>query len=346
MASSLNSSTREIIDLNKILTSNDSTEIQRMQQEFESNGWCFVSLPKELIPTSTLTQELQTFFQSDATKKRYSQFDPIYGYSQVNHKEGLKLLTGSYYGQFANKGLVPRNLIQPLNYLSQAFDAVTKRLIELLDQHCVFQSQPSLSTLIEKADLPLKDEHFGMLDIVSYFNKKNGFKAPENGESTEEVNCVPHYDPGLLSISILSTHEGLQLKDMRRNEWIDGPMESNVGVIWLGEAAVRATENRLKAGIHRVVYPQTAGIRLTMWYEVCTVEQLKNLSSKKQNEVMAAGNVVFRNLPGSKPIAVRNGETRLEFLRRVEMARGLSMSKSVSPHYKLDKHDISYSANM
>ncbi|CAF0789648.1 unnamed protein product [Adineta ricciae] len=285
---------------------------------------------------------LMKFFQSDAAKKRYSQFDPIYGYSQVDHKEGLKLLTGSYYGQFANKGLVPRNLVQPLNYLSQAFDAVTKRLIELLDQHCVFQSQPSLSTLIQKADLPLKDEQFGMLDIVSYFNKKNGFKAPENGESTEEVNCVPHYDPGLLSISILSTHEGLQLKDMRRNEWIDGPMESSVGVIWLGEAAVRATENRLKAGIHRVVYPQTAGIRLTMWYEVCTIAQLESLNYEEQNDAMDVGDVIFENLPGSNPMSVQSGETRLEFLRRVEMANGLSMSKLGPPVYRLEKYNMEY----
>jgi hypothetical protein len=55
---------------------------------------------------------------------------------------------------------------------------------------------------------------FGMLDIVSYFNNKSGFQPPHNGQTIEEVNCVPHYDPGLLSISILSTHEGLQLKNM------------------------------------------------------------------------------------------------------------------------------------
>ncbi len=85
--------------------------------------------------------------------------------------------------------------------------AVTKRLIEILDQHLVFQQQPSLSSLGERADLPLQDEHFGMLDIVSYFNNKNGFQPPHDGQTADEVNCVPHYDPGLLSISILSTHE-------------------------------------------------------------------------------------------------------------------------------------------
>jgi hypothetical protein len=74
----------------------------------------------------------------------------------VNHKEGIKLLTGSYFGKFANKRLVPWTLVQPLNYLCQAWDAVTKRLIGVLDQHLVFQQQSSLSSLIERADLPLQ----------------------------------------------------------------------------------------------------------------------------------------------------------------------------------------------
>ena len=135
----------------------------------------------------------------------------IYGYSEVNHKEGIKLLTGSYFNKCANIGLVPDPMVESLNYLSQVLDAGTKRLIEILDQHSVFKEQPSLSTLSQRADLPLQQAHFGILDIVSYFNNKNGFASSQNGQTTEEVNCVPHYDPGLLSISILSTHEGLQL---------------------------------------------------------------------------------------------------------------------------------------
>ena len=104
-----------------------------------------------------------------------------------------------------------------------------------------------MSNLIKRARLPLKNERLGMLDIVSYFNEKSGFPPPHNGESTEKVNCVPHYDLGLLSISILSTHEGLQLKQMIRAEWIDGPLESSIGVIWLGERASRITKKSIKS---------------------------------------------------------------------------------------------------
>jgi hypothetical protein len=181
-----------------------------------------------------------------------------------------------------------------------------------------------------------------MLDIVSYFNEKHGFAPPLNGQSTEEVNCVPHYDPGLLSISVLSTHKGLQLKETINDEWIDGPVESNIGVIWLGEAAARATDNRLKPGIHRVIYPRKAKTRLTIWYEVCTVEQLRNISGEKKEEVMASGMVTFENLPGSAPIAVRSGEKKLDFLRRVEMAHGLSSSKMGPPTYRLKNHYFAY----
>ena len=341
MSSSSNKS-QTIIDLSKIFDTNDATEIKQMQTEFESNGWCFVSLPKELIPNPDLIKQLTQFFESDNKNSWYSKYSPIYGYSKVNHKEGIKLLTGSYLQEFANKGLIPKTLIEPLNYLSQMLDAVTKRLIEILDQYSVFQQHPSLSNLIKRARLPLRNEHFGMLDIVSYFNDKSGFQPPQNGESTEEVNCVPHFDPGLLSVSILSTHEGLQLKKMLNDEWIDGPLESNIGVIWLGERASRITENRLKAGIHRVIYPQESKHRLTIWYEICTTEQLKSVSDKKTNEIMAGGMVTFDNLPGASPIPVFRNERRLDFLRRFEWSHGLTMTKAPPPQYILPKHDISF----
>ncbi|CAF5127423.1 unnamed protein product [Rotaria sp. Silwood1] len=130
--------------------------------------------------------------------------------------------------------------------------------------------------------------------------KKSGFQPPENGQTTEEVNCVPHYDPGLFSISILSTHKGLQLKNMTNNEWVDGPLEPNIGVI----------------------------------------------CADKKDELMTNGAVAFASMPGSAPITVLPGETKLEFLKRVEMAyHGLSMSKLGPSYYVLEKHTISYPTN-
>ena len=336
------------IDLNKILNGNDANEVKQMQTQLEQNGWCFVTLPKELIPTHRLIDDLKIFFHHNAGNLRFSNSAQIYGYSKVDHKEGIKLLTGSYFQMMVNKGLVPgnRGLAESLNYLSQALDTVTKRLIEILDQHCVFQEKPSLLTLIEKADLPLNEEHFGMLDIVSYFNQKSSSETSNNASSTNEVNCVAHYDPGLLSISILSTFQGLQLQDRSTGQWIDGPLESNLGVIWLGEAASRITNNRLKPGIHRVIYPVEQERRLTIWYELCTTQQLENLSDKNKTEPMPGGTVMFDGLLDAGPIKVLEGETRLQFLKRIEMSRGLSMSKVGSAHYVATKHDFSFTSNI
>jgi hypothetical protein len=75
---------------------------------------------------------------------------------------------------------------------------------------------------------------------------------------------------------------------------------------------------------------------------MCTIEQLRNISADKKDEIMADGIVTFRNLPGLVPITVLPGENKLEFLQRVEMVHGLSMSKMGPPFYALEKHDISY----
>ena len=92
-----------IIDLNKMLNTDDNREIQRMELEFQLNGWCFVRLPLELIPNETLISGLSKFFQMPSgSKDRYSQEVEIYGYSKVNHKEGIKILTEKYFNNFAD----------------------------------------------------------------------------------------------------------------------------------------------------------------------------------------------------------------------------------------------------
>ncbi len=94
--------------------------------------------------------------------------------------------------------------------------------------------------------------------------------------------------------------------------------------------------------IHRVIYPQQEKCRLTIWYEVCTIEQLKSLSDKKKDEPMADGIVTLENILQSPEIVVLLGEKKLDFLKRVEQSFGLSASKSRPPVYKLQKHPISY----
>ena len=126
-----------------------------------------------------------------------------------------------------------------------------------------------------------------------------------DGATTDEVNCAPHYDPWLLSIGGVSTCKGLQLKERSSDQWIDRPTASDVGVIWLGAAAPAHVKNsRLKPGIHRVIYPQTENVRLAIWCEVCTIEQLRNVSQDKGDQVTFDGSL---DLP---PIKVPPGESK------------------------------------
>jgi len=88
------------------------------------------------------------------------------------------------------------------------------------------------------------------------------------------MNCSSHVDPGLLSISLFSTAPGLQFFDPTPNDWIPIPHDKNLGVIWCGDAATRASNGKIKSGIHRVQLDSTATRRVTMWYEMCTSTQL------------------------------------------------------------------------
>ena len=204
---------------------------------------------------------------------------------------------------------------------------------------------------IERADI--SDQC--MLDIAHYFNTNRGpTSAPEVGHDTSEVNCVPHYDPGLFSLSILSTCDGLQLKDQRTNQWIDGPNnsqmdQSNIGAIWLGEAASILTGNRFKAGIHRVTYPRMPHqARLTIWQEVCTKSQIQQLFSQQiqMQPLLRDTQVMLANQPDSKPMIVRpGGETRHEFMRRMEGERGISSSKSGIPYFRVSSPPASQTNN-
>ncbi|CAF3670823.1 unnamed protein product [Rotaria sp. Silwood1] len=84
---------------------------------------------------------------------------------------------------------------------------------------------------------------------------------------------------------------------------------------------------------------------LVVAFEVVAGLVLKNISADKKDELMTNGAVAFASMPGSAPITVLPGETKLEFLKRVEMAHGLSMSKMGPSYYILEKHNISYPTN-
>jgi len=178
---------------------------------------------------------------------------------------------------------------------------------------------PTLSTI----------DKFGMFDIAYYLNDPN-FEGPK------DYNCAPHYDPGLISLSILATTSGLELQTAD-GTWIKGPIYQNnpaLGVMWLGEAAVKASQKRgslpLVAGLHKVSYANLEEKipRLTMWYEICTKDQLM---SNPDGLFLTADNkpaIKVKNIIGADIVVGNTNDTTKDILFKIEKDMGIPMSKS------------------
>lgn len=339
---------RPLVDLEKLFL-DDPLEILRFIQELEANGWCFVRLSQNARLFATqlnhIRESLSAFFTGSQSEKSRYLSPNAFGYTRVNHKEGIKLLSDQQ-GEITSQNPLPKNLNATLQHLSQLMSDLTSRIKPI-----IINAAGADRRATKRADISEQC----MLDIAHYFNTNRGpTSVPEVGHDTSEVNCVPHYDPGLFSLSILSTCEGLQLKDQRTNQWIDGPNnsqvdQSNIGAIWLGEAASILTENRFKAGIHRVIYPRMPHqARLTVWQEVCTTSQIQQLFHQQiqMQTLPHDAQVTLANQPGSKPMVVRpDGETRHAFMRRMEGERGISASKSSRSHFRVSSPPVSQTNN-
>lgn len=317
------------ISMDEVLGGNNEC-IQLMKQEFKAQGWCYVELPKRLvegkdIKLASLPQVFSDFFAQPHEAKAQISVPPKVGYSHTDHKEGLHFHTGIHMSSTR----VPDPYSTPIRALSNTLDSV---VVDLLDEIADSVFGLNKSTLAQKVNLALAyDNHVGMLDIAHYYNKKSMEESPPIGYSTEEVNCVPHYDPGLLTLSFLSTYEGLQLFNPHTQQWHAGPVntapgQENMGVIWLGAAAAQVTKDELKAGVHRVVYSSTTQSRITSWYEVCTLDQINQDLSPPQLK----DTVVLPNLPGSKPLVI---EQEQDSMNAIENYYGIPTSKSMRESY-------------
>jgi len=284
-----------------------------------------VTLPSSFPSCSSILQQVEPFFQKPEEKKTPLEGPYGFGYSSFSHKEGIRVLTGyRLHSDFIGQNLVPEEWKELYQKLASELDKITMQVSLSLSEPLFGRKAPSVA---HRGDLPVAyGPHFGMLDTAYYYNKLT-VEPPPIGTSINDVNCVPHFDPGLLSLSFLSNCEGLQLQD-ENGKWIYGPVntipgQENIGVIWLGEAAVKASKIPLKAGIHRVVYPSTPIPRLTLWYEMCTVKQ----ATEPEDEYINADSVKIPNMPGSKALKVKKGDKKIDILKKIERKRGVPMSK-------------------
>eukprot|EP01122_Echinamoeba_exundans_P013266 TRINITY_DN5761_c0_g1_i1.p1 TRINITY_DN5761_c0_g1~~TRINITY_DN5761_c0_g1_i1.p1 ORF type:complete len:378 (-),score=52.48 TRINITY_DN5761_c0_g1_i1:206-1339(-) len=304
------------------------TAIASLQTQLSTKGWSIVRLPSKLCDenVATLQKHAMDFFATPESEKSKASEKFGFGFSKTNHKEGIRIVSRGE--QIGNN--FPEPLSSDLTAISAACDELSPHIMGILSQK-LFEFT-STDDLAEKANLPSACRPVSMIDIAHYFNNESAIDPPEHGLSVKEVNCVPHIDPGLLSISFLSSAEGLQLHDPVKNVWVSGPnswLESqrNLGVLWLGEAARIASSGNFIPGVHRVIYPKSKGDRLTMWFEICTKTQLEGPAAKFMEEDAEILIPAIKG-PNAKK-KVKKGDKLENVLREVEFDMGVPMSKTL-----------------
>jgi len=343
-----------LVDLQKLLVGS-THEMNRLENEFKTHGWCFIRLPNDNDQLGKriddARSELDRFFTLSEQEKSDFKSSTAFGYSRIDHKEGIKVLVD----QFGSTQQHPQ-LTTQVEQTLQALAVLLRNFTDFLQS--IIYKMPTMVNSPVRNTVSLSP--LTMLDIVNYFNERTGpKKVPEVGLNTHEVNCVPHFDPGLFSLSILSTCDGLQLKDHISEKWIDGPVntrpdERYIAAVWLGEAASLLTQNHFKPGIHRVIYPRTSHqSRLTIWQEVCTIKQIEPLITVSNDaSIYQNGTIVeLANQPESEPMEISSdGQSYNRLMKKVEKERGISMSKSghhyVRPASKTRTNNDSNSSNV
>ena len=292
-----------------------TADTEKLKQELCTKGWTFLTNDNiEHFPYDfkTLATELNNFDQSlfqknDSEKKNFRQvMYPAnrFGFFQTGRKEGYRFMTGNHLKEFSFPGEpFVRNQEEhaidsvPFKKIALACDQLSRKIIDKQGKYLFnIQSEESLSIL------PLmRQDAFGLFDIVKY-NPQGTFSKIFQGIDSQ---VDEHADPGLFSLSLGSTSEGLEMYDIVSKEWIAVPCD--VMVLWCGHAVTEISGGQLIPGVHRV--RATDKKRLTAWYEVCCDEKIKKRAIQMDDE---------------------------EFKREMELwekehSRGISMSKSRRP---------------
>jgi len=278
------------LSLTSILYS-DAHALQTLDNDLCTRGWTFVELPSPLATLVTsCSHELDSFFQQTLDSKLVH-MDNIDGtatdgavfgyYRSEGHKEGLRLLTG---GRLKKKW-IPDSCPNVASLVTELDRTVVQLLTVISDT--VFKVPFSH---LQREDIPLIQDSktgvsFGMLDVAYYTNEKHKVNS-------SKMSVAPHYDPGVLSLNVLSSTKGLQVRDVS-GAWIDCPTGGAVGVIWAGELAQTITKGRVKPGWHQVTYDGSSP-RLSIWIEACTKQQDLESTFHEINKMVAKKDIVLQ----------------------------------------------------
>jgi hypothetical protein len=245
----------------------EEKSLERLRTELVQKGWCRVVMPESLVKViENVKEPLEKFFQLPLDQKEGFKWNYVFGFTSVTHKESFRWLTKDLY----DPSIFPPDCKESLGELSQLMDKVMIDLFKS-SSSVLFNNPDKLGKELDIPLLKSKDVQWSMLDVAYYFN--NSQKFAESSLVVDE-NCAPHYDPGLLSLSILSTHIGLELFDPISQKWIPHTgEEKQIGIIWCGKAAQDASNGLLRPAVHKVIR-QLDKPRMAIWYEICTANQV------------------------------------------------------------------------
>jgi len=269
-----NTKGREAVDLAAVLEG-EAKAVATLHAALVHDGFIVVdfSACKELVEEVKAAKPvLQQFFDQPLdSKSPYSENvrgekdleGTVYGYNYTeNFKEGLRLLSGS---SLDLPKWAPTELHDPLQKLTSRLHQTLLQLLQKVSQE-VFRMK------WENLNVPIvyETKSWAMVDIVSYFNER-----PQVTIGSEPLNVASHFDPGLLSLNVISDQAGLQFK-LRDDTWVDIPVGDTIGVIWTGQYATMLN-SKLAPGVHRVIFPQDSSAphpkRFSVWIEAATAGQ-------------------------------------------------------------------------
>mmetsp|Transcript_9018 Transcript_9018/g.11728 ORF Transcript_9018/g.11728 Transcript_9018/m.11728 type:complete len:415 (+) Transcript_9018:42-1286(+) len=306
----------------------EKDNLKQIDQKLRSQGWCFVELPEETkAAVSKFVDSFDSFLEKDEVHKAKFHVPPMLGYEKIGHKQVFRNLTGTelkeqslpFNGAFAELAKVMDNLST-----------------EFVKSNCDDLFGCSFDQLKQRTSVPIlqddtNSKRFGVLDAVRYFEDDIDDKI-----NPEKTFCAPHYDPGLLAISLYSDAPGLEFYDPIEKVWVPQPKDPNVSVLWCGQEIMCV--GNYKPAIHRVNV--NAKTRTSIWYEMCTESQVSlatpgydEVSGRetKSNGLWEFPNVFEKENNETRTVLLKKESESEKFwqaCKRLEVSKGIPAMKS------------------
>jgi len=247
------------IDIDPIVTDRKSAIAREAGRQFAqvAKDYGFVTvrnhgIDAELI--SKVVQQADLFFNTDQDyRNQFIVDNEDYGYFPAarDGKEGLDIRirgiswpddkTGSLDGKMDN--VMPDKLPEFADIITQYIRQVSQLGAQLLD--CIGEANN-----FGDAFSRIMPGHRSFLRLNYYPRRETAWTFGE--EDGVPLNCVEHFDSGLITLLYQDEVGGLELQRPDTGEWVAVPPQPNTFIINTGRAMERITNSEARATKHRV----------------------------------------------------------------------------------------------